>query len=207
LNAAARKQFGGHAVGRLRTNYLESGASFSADQIGLDPDQSPWFEMLQDSTMVAMRPMTENDAGAERTFTEALAPRLRRLRFHGQLVCPFMTQARQFEEIGQGRTIAFAAFIPEGQNESILGFSSYSTNSTESSCTCDVAVLDEWHRRGLGSMLMKHLIEIARGKGIDYMFGADSVQNAPMIELAKRLGFSQQIDPRDRSRIVHGLWL
>jgi GNAT superfamily N-acetyltransferase len=193
-------------------NFDESIASFSTDRIGTDPigtdpDQSRWFEMLQDSTMIAMRPMTEHDAGVERTFTEKQAPRLRRLRFQGQLVCPFMTLARQFKKVGQDRTLAFAAFILDGQHESIVGVSSYSTNGDASSCTCDVAVLEEWHRRGLGSMLMQHLIEIARGKGIDYMFGEDSVQNAPMIELAERLGFSQQINPRDRSRILHGLWL
>jgi GNAT superfamily N-acetyltransferase len=203
-------------------NHLESTASFSPDPIepdpigmgpigmdpiGMDPDQSRWFEMLQDSTMIAIRPMTEHDAGTERTFTKALAPRLRRLTFQGQLVCPFMPRARQFEEIGQGRTVAFAAFIPEGQNESILGIGRYSTNSDASRCACNVAVLVEWHRRGLGAMLMKHLIDIARGHGIDYMFGADSVNNAPMIEQARRLGFSQQINPRDRSRVLHGLWL
>ena len=187
-------------------NFLESSALL-AGQIGVDPDPSRWIETLQDRALVAIRPMKEHDAGAERQFTDAHAPRLQRLRFNGQLVCPFMRLATHFEEVGQGRTLAFAAFIPEGQNESILGVSSYSTNSDESSCTCDVVVLDEWHRRGLGSMLMKHLIEIARGKGIDYKFGTDSVGNEAMIEQARRLGFAQQINPHDRSRVLHGLWL
>ena len=109
--------------------YDESIASFRTDPIGADPEHSRWIETLQDSTLVAIRPMTEHDTGAERTFIEALAPRLRRMRFQGQLVCPFVMLARQFEEIGRGRTLAFAAFIPEGQNESILGVSNYSTNS------------------------------------------------------------------------------
>jgi GNAT superfamily N-acetyltransferase len=203
-------------------NYIESTTSFTADPMGMDraglepagmartgmdQDQSRWIEMLQDSAFVAIRPMTERDAGTERTFTQALSSRLRRLRFQGQLVCPFKTLAMQFDEIGQSRSLTFAAFVPEGANESILGISSYSANADGSSCTCDVAVLDEWHRRGLGSMLMRHLIEIARGNGIDYLFGADSVRNSSMIDLAERLGFSQQIDPHNRFRILHGLWL
>ncbi|HTD27906.1 MAG TPA: GNAT family N-acetyltransferase [Xanthomonadaceae bacterium] len=193
-------------------NYDESTASsntgpIGGDSIGADQEHSRWIEMLHDRTLVAIRPMTEQDAAAEHAFTEALSSRLRHLRFQGQLVCPFTALTRQFDVIGQDRTLAFAAFIPDGLNESILGIGSYSTTADGSSCTCDVAALDEWHCRGLGSMLMRHLIEIARGKGIDYMFGADSVQNAPMIELAERLGFSQQINPGDRSQILHGLWL
>ena len=83
----------------------------------------------------------------------------------------------------------------------------YNASRDGSSCECAVTVRDDWHHRGLGTALMKHLIEIARARGILFMESVDSAENIEMTDLARYLGFTREIDPQDASQVVHRLLL
>lgn len=173
----------------------------------LGPDYPRWTETLHDKTRVVIRPVTRQDSTAEREFIEALSPQSRRFRFLGQIRHPSSELIRQFTDIDYNHEVAFAAVVPDDAREKFLGVSRYSTNSDGTSCECAITVLDEWHNKGLGSMLMKHLIEVARARGILYMYSIDSVENVDMADLAKHLGFTRRIDPEDGTQVVYSLWL
>ncbi len=173
----------------------------------LGPDHPRWIDVLRDGTKVGIRPVTKLDAAAERAFIESLSPEARRSRFLGQLSHPTGALITQFTDIDYNHDVAFAAVVPDGEKEKFIGVSRYSTNADGSSCECAVTVLDDWHQKGLGSALMKHLIEVARARGIRYMFSIDAAANADMADLAKYLGFTRRIDPGDPTDAIHSLWL
>ena len=176
-------------------------------QSKLGPDQPRWIEVLRDNTKVGIRPISKRDGAEERAFIEALSPEARRYHFLGQLGHPTSELITQFTSIDYNHEVAFAAVIPDGTNEKILGISRYNTSTDGSSCECAVTVLDAWHHKGLGTVLMKHLIEVARSRGILYMFSIDSAANVDMTELAKYLGFTARTDPGDPTQTMHSLWL
>ncbi|WP_394540263.1 GNAT family N-acetyltransferase [Lysobacter enzymogenes] len=68
-----------------------------------------------------------------------------------------------------------------------------------------MVVADQWQGRGLGTALMRHLIDIARARGIDRMYSADMAENADMRELAMHLGFRVRAEPSDASLVVYEL--
>jgi len=68
-------------------------------------------------------------------------------------------------------------------------------------------VLDDWQNKGLGAILMKHLIEVARSRGIKRMWSIDSAENLAMSDLAHYLGFQRSQDRDDASQVIHSLWL
>lgn len=175
--------------------------------LSLGPDHPRWIEVLRDNTKVGIRPVRWQDAAEERAFIEALSPETRRLRFLGQLLHPSSEIIKQLTDVDYRQEVAFAAVIPDGAKEKFLGISRYSTSADGSSCECAITVLDEWHHKGLGTILMKHLIEVARERGILYMFSIDSAENADMSNLAKHLGFTRRIDAEDPTLAVHSLWL
>jgi GNAT superfamily N-acetyltransferase len=88
-----------------------------------------------------------------------------------------------------------------------VGISRYSTSSDGTSCECAVTVLDDWQNKGLGAILMKHLIEVARSRGIKRMWSIDSAENLAMADLARYLGFQRSQDRDDASQVIHSLWL
>jgi GNAT superfamily N-acetyltransferase len=86
-------------------------------------------------------------------------------------------------------------------------FAPVCTDADGKRCECAVTVFDEWQHKGLGSSLMKHLIEVARSNGIRCMFSIDSAENQAMKDLAGFLGFHTREDPDDSSQVIHELQL
>ena len=173
----------------------------------LGPDYPRWTETLRDHTRVVIRPLTARDVGRERDFIESLSPQSLRVRFLGQVRHPSVELIQQLTHIDYRRDVAFAAVVPDDGGEKILGVSRYSTSPDGVSCECAVTVLDDWHHKGLGTLLMRHLIEVARARGILFMYSIDSAENVEMSDLAKHLGFSCHRDPQDGTQVVHRLVL
>lgn len=169
------------------------------------PDYPRWSETLRDNSNVLIRPITPNDKDAERAFIEGLSMQARRYRFLGQVRCPSEKMIEQFTNIDRAHEAAFVAVIPEDGRERIVGVSRYSSDESGVQCECAVTVSDDWQNRGLGTLLMRHLIEVARARGIRHMVSIDSAENARMQDLADYLGFETRVDPDDASQVIHEL--
>ena len=164
-----------------------------------------WSETLHDNSYVLIRPITRQDEAAERAFIEGLSTQSRRYRFLGAVACASDRLIEQFTNIDYVHEVAFAAVIPEDAHERIVGVSRYSTDADGVNCECAVTVSDEWQQKGLGTLLMRHLIEVARARGIRRMTSIDVAENAKMQDLATHLGFRTRVDPDDASQVIHEL--
>lgn len=173
----------------------------------LGPDTPRWTETLRDQTRILIRPVTRRDSAEERAFIESLSPQSSRFRFLGQVRHPSEELITRLTDIDYEHDVAFAAVVPEDAREKFLGVGRYCANRGGQSCECAVAVRDDWHNRGLGTTLMRHLIEVARARGIRYMYSIDSAENTEMADLARFLGFTRVIDPDNPSQVIHSLWL
>lgn len=174
-------------------------------QLQAGPDYPRWSETLRDRSHVDIRPITKQDKSAERDFIEQLSPSARRFRFLGQVRQPSERLIDQLTDIDYVHGVAFVAVTPEGARERIVGVSRYSTDQDGLNCECAVTVSDEWQKKGLGTLLMKHLIEVARARGIRRMTSIDLAENMQMNDLAKHLGFRTRVDPDDASQVLHEL--
>lgn len=176
-----------------------------------DPAAGPayprWSETLRDGSRVDIRPITKEDAALEREFIEALSPHAKRCRFLGQVRTPSEGLLRQLTDIDYLHEAAFAAVVPADGRERIVGVSRYSADKDRQNCECAVTVADEWQHRGLGSALMRHLVDVAKNQGIKKMMSIDSADNVQMRELAAYLGFKRRADPDDASQVIHELEL
>ncbi|MGH8029781.1 MAG: GNAT family N-acetyltransferase [Arenimonas sp.] len=173
----------------------------------LGRDYPRWTETLRDQTRVVIRPLARTDDARERAFIESLSAQSLRFRFLGQVRHPSIELIRQLTDIDYDHDIAFAAVVPDDADEKILGVARYNASPDGSSCECAVTVRDDWHRRGLGTVLMRHLIEVAKARGILFMVSIDSAENTEMADLARFLGFTRHVDAEDASQVVHRLLL
>lgn len=169
----------------------------------LDREYPRWNETLRDRTHVLIRPMLPQDRDAEKRFIETLSSRARRFRFMGAISAPGEKLLDQMTRVDTAHEAAFAAVIPEDGHERIIGVSRYATDAGDRRCECAVTVLDEWQGKGLGTLLMRHLIEVARSHGIKVMYSVDSAENVEMTDLAEFLGFTTRGDPDDASQVIH----
>jgi GNAT superfamily N-acetyltransferase len=112
---------------------------------------------------------------------------------------------RQFTHLDHATEAAFVALIADGADKQEIGVSRYSARTDGLGCECAVAVSDEWQGRGLGTLLMQHLIDVARQRGILVMYSMDAADNAAMRDLADHLGFERAPDPNDAMQVIHRL--
>lgn len=170
-------------------------------------DHPRWTEVLRDRSQVLIRPVRTQDTAAERTFIEALSPQSRRYRFLGEVRHPSSEMIQRLTDIDYDHDLAFAAVVHDDSRDKFVGVARYSTSADGTDCECAVTVLDEWQGKGLGAILMKHLIDVARSRGVKHMWSIDSAENLAMADLAHYLGFERSYDANDTTQVIHSLWL
>ena len=148
-----------------------------------------WHEKLRDGTSVLIRPIHAADAALEREFIERLSPESRRYRFLGILKTPSPELLRQFTHPEAVRGVAFVALTGTGVEKREIGVSRYSASPDGASCECAVAVSDEWQGKGLATLLMRPLINIARAHGIGHMYSIDANDKSTDARTRRAHGF------------------
>lgn len=164
-----------------------------------------WKEKLRDGTTVLIRPIRGDDAGIERRFIEGLSTQSRRYRFLGEVKAPSAALIEQLTHPDPQRDAAFVAVIADGAEKREIGVARFCARPDGLTCECAVAVSDEWQNRGLATLLMGHLIAVARQRGIECMYSVDAADNEAMRELAAHLGFTRKPDPDDGTQVLHTL--
>lgn len=164
-----------------------------------------WIEALNDGSRVLIRPLGPQDRERETQFINRLSADARHFRFLGSFREASPALVDQLMDVDDRHRLAFVALAHDNGQLREVGVSRYSASPDEKRCECAVTVADDWRHRGLGVLLMRHLIDIARKNGFKQMFSIDAAGNEPMRELASYLGFQRQLDPDDPSRAIHTL--
>lgn len=164
-----------------------------------------WIEHLRDGTPVLIRPLRAEDREREEDFIRRLSPTARRYRFLGDFRQPSPALVDQLMKVDFPRQVAFVALLHDEGKLREIGVSRYAATSEEHQCECAVTVADDWQNRGLGVLLMRHLIDVARANGFKRMFSIDEASNECMRSLADFLGFRRELSPDDPARVMHTL--
>lgn len=171
----------------------------------IGPDYPRWKQTLNDGSEVLIRPICRQDAAAERAFIEGLSPESMHSRFLGQIAHPSDAFIEQLTDIDYVNDVALVAVVDEEGVDKIVGVSRYAKDAVGARCESAVVVADAWQQRGLGTALMKHLILIAKQRGLGTMESVDLAGNADMHVLARELGFHARPDPDDAEQVVYTL--
>ncbi len=104
-----------------------------------------------------------------------------------------------------GRDFAFVATIPAADGIDIVGAAQYvRADELKDTCEFAITVAEDWRNVGLGHTLLASLVRRARRDGYAVMEGWVIAENAPMLRLARKLGF--RIDPVPRDATVLRAW-
>lgn len=164
-----------------------------------------WNEKLYDGTTVWIRPIDERDAELELEFLNHLSPEFRNARFLGLVRDPSPEVARELTNLDPATDMAFIALVSYQGRDHQVGAAQFRVNAAGDSCDASLAVSGEWRKRGVGSLLMRHLIEAARARGIRHMRAYAPMRSDGGDHLAARIGFQRRQDPRDSATVIYDL--
>ena len=161
--------------------------------------------VLRDGTRVVVRPIRPDDADRERRFIEALSPQVRRFRFLDTINIPSADLLRQMTVVDPATGVAYVAVIGAGSQEQQIGVARFSAEPAGPACEFAVTVSDAWQGKGLGTLLMRRLVEEARRRGIDTLHSSDAADNELMRRFAAHLQLQHYRDPQDATMVLYSL--
>jgi acetyltransferase len=152
---------------------------------------------LSDGTNVTIRPIRPEDAELEHTFVERLSDQTRYFRFLGTLKSLSPGMLLRFTQYDYDRELALALVTTVDDKEIEIGVARYVTDREGSGCEFAIVIADDWQKRGLGMKLMAALIDAARQKKLERMYGEVLGTNTGMLKLMESLGFSVATSEED----------
>jgi acetyltransferase len=158
---------------------------------------SSW--QLADGTDVVIRPIRPEDVWLVQDFVKNLSEESRYFRFMKSVEQLSETLLVRFTQIDYSREMALIAVRTENDKEIELGVTRYAINPDGESCEFALVVADSMRGTGLGQKLITALMDIARSKGLKKIEGEVLKNNANMLKLMKRLGFTAKVNPEDSS--------
>ena len=157
--------------------------------------------------VVTIRPIRITDTDMEAAFIRRLSPQTKRYRFLGGVKELSTSEVSRLCDVDGRHSMAFVATIRDDGRETEIGVSRYAPNSSSDVREIAVTVADDWQRKGLGTMLMKQLIQSAQSNGVKHLYSIDLADNAAMRALAGDLGMSASRDPNDLQQTIYSLAL
>ncbi|MDX1570918.1 MAG: GNAT family N-acetyltransferase [Xanthomonadales bacterium] len=153
-----------------------------------------WTDTLSDGTRVRIRPITSDDLDAERTFLGRLSAESLRGRFLGGVNHLSEKDLQRLCDIDHEHEMAFVAMGGNGA-DSEVGASRYAVDGESDQAEIAVVVADDWQHKGLGSLLLMHLLDYAKLHAINELHSLEFADNEAMRRLARDFGFREAPDP------------
>jgi len=157
---------------------------------------------LEDGTPLIIRPIRSEDAQSEEMFVRGLSSKAKRFRFMGAVNELSREMLVQFTQIDYRREMALVALTEEDGRQEQHGVARYAINPDNKSCEFAVVVSDKLQGHGVGTRLMKALMDAAREQGLDRIEGSVLRDNHTMLQMMDELGFSQS-RTEDDPDVVH----
>jgi acetyltransferase len=156
----------------------------------------PYPEELQSETVLStgetllLRPIRGEDEPAHLHFLEQLSPRAIRYRFFNHKYKISHSELARLTQIDYAREMAFIAVSQQGNNAVTIGAVRAYTDADNIQAEFAIVISDKYSRCGLGTALIRKLIDYCQKRGTLQMIGTVLPDNEAMLKLVKKLGFN-----------------
>jgi acyl-CoA synthetase (NDP forming)/GNAT superfamily N-acetyltransferase len=135
------------------------------------------YALLTDGSTVLIRPATPADTDAVRDMTAAMSPDNQYLRFFSLSPRNADGEASRVARESGPDHAALLAWL----GDRLVGVASYETAPKADVAEVAFAVPDDMHGRGIATLLLEHLVSIARERGVRAFMAEALVENRPML--------------------------
>ncbi|MBN9043186.1 MAG: GNAT family N-acetyltransferase [Rhizobiales bacterium 62-47] len=145
-------------------------------------------EVLKNGCSIEIRALQPEDEPDMLTAVGKTSPQSLRRRFFAPKNSFSQKERSFFMKIDFSNHIALVALHEEGSEHLIVCGGRYIVTSPG---TAELAliVIDQWQGRGIGSLLLRHLIGIAQNRGVTKLIAEVLPENAAMLTVFRKFGF------------------
>jgi GNAT superfamily N-acetyltransferase len=162
-------------------------------------------ETLRDGTAVTVRAARADGGPKIRRAFHNLERDTVYTRFFGYKADVSDADLARITEADSERVVALLVTVGASEDEVVVGGASYVVVEpiTAAGRSAEVAFLveEDYQGRGIASLLMRHIIAIARAKGLDLLEADVLSRNLPMLKVFRRCGLPMVV--RHQGDVIH----
>jgi RimJ/RimL family protein N-acetyltransferase len=166
-----------------------------ADQIELDseevtyPSELEKNDTLRDGTEISFRPIKPTDESALSEMLYSLSPTSIRTRYMTQTMRFPHKDIQQLTNIDYQRDLAIVGTVPTVSAEQIVAIAQYFLDPKTQAAEVAFVVQDEWQQKGMGTLLLDYLTQIARQRGVRRFYAKVLPVNKAMLAVFYNSGY------------------
>ncbi|MFH0860583.1 MAG: GNAT family N-acetyltransferase [Candidatus Altiarchaeota archaeon] len=158
---------------------------------------------LRDGSRVRLRPIRKDDVGGMVDLFHRFSEETIQQRFFESIEDMTEEKAQYYVNVDYKDTYALVAELP--RKKQLIGVARYMGSDGEAEFA--IVIADEWQNRGLGTIMFKHLIRIARENGLKKLIGIVYKSNPRMIHIIEKTGLHLTVSEADRDALEFELRL
>jgi len=144
---------------------------------------------LKDGTKVLLRPIKPSDATLKHHLFYALSKDSVTKRYLGPLKTMPLKRVWPYVIVDYENEMSIVGTVMDKGTRSLIAIGSYARIPHTKMAEVSLVVRDDWQNRGLGTILLKYLIEIAKKKGFEGFTAWVLADNTKMMHIFKKLGY------------------
>ena len=151
--------------------------------------------LTRDGRELLLRPIAPDDVDAlQRCFGRLSPEDIRRRFLHAMSDLP-KPMAQRLCETDPALETALVLIDRTAQPTNLCGVGRIYVDVSADSAEFSVLVEHDWARLGLGALLMQRLVDDCRRRGLAEIWGYVLLENRPMLDLCRELGFVRRLVP------------
>jgi acetyltransferase len=158
-----------------------------------------------DGRSVVLRPICPDDKLIEKDFIQGLSSESSRHRFFDTIKEATPEMLNRFCNIDYENEIAILAEYNKNKEKRNVGVGRLIINPELQTSEFAIVVSDDFHHNGLGTKLLRILIDIARDRKLNSIYGIVLRNNYKMLSLAKNMGFTIETSPYEEIKVIRQL--
>ena len=136
-----------------------------------------------------LRPIRPEDEPLHEEMFSTFSPETRRFRFFGP-VRESHEMLAHYTQIDYDREMAIIAELSEGSTKKMAGVVRLIADPYNETAEYAIVIGDPWHGLGLGTIMTRYILEIARVRGIKKVYAYVLEDNTAMLNLFKKFNFT-----------------
>ena len=156
------------------------------DQLATLTGAGQSYALLADGTTLTIRPAGPEDYGPVRQLHEAMSPDNLYFRFFSASQVSAEREARRVCLEGGPGLVALLGLL----GDEVVGVASYELTTDPAAAELALAVADSMHRHGIATLLLEHLVSLARARGVKVLVADVLPDNYPVLRVLSDAGLA-----------------
>ncbi len=170
----------------------------------------PWGEahdvMLPEGREVRVRPVRLTDEETLQELFYTLSDESTYRRFMGHKRVHPHEEIQRLVDLDYESNMALVVTTQDGERRQTVAMARYDVDPATRLADIAFVVLDEWQGRGLGTLLMQRMVEIARARGLKGFTADVLAANKPMLSVFRKSGLDLHVQRHGSTQHMRALF-